>query len=173
MCLEFGEGQFDRVEVGRVRRQEQQPCATLFDRFFSLFSFVSGQIIKDYHITLVKGWGELCCDVFDERVAIHRPVDHPGSGEAVMAQAGNERQGFPMTMGNAGDQPFSSFCPSAKAGHFGIKAGFVNKDNFAQMAGMGTQPRLSLAPDGACGLHITAVLFTGVCGFFYRLSGAS
>jgi len=48
-----------------------------------------------------------------------------------MAQTGNECQGFPMTMGDTGDQPFSSFCPSAQAGHFSVQAGFINEDDLA------------------------------------------
>ena len=83
-----------------------------------------------------------------------------------MAKAGDEGQGFPVAMGNAGDQPLASFCPPSKARHFSVQAGFVDEDDLAQLFGVGSQPGLTPAPDGTRRLHIAASLLSGVCRFF-------
>ena len=42
MCLELGKGHFDGIEIGTVRRQEQESCSALFQQGRRLLAFVTG-----------------------------------------------------------------------------------------------------------------------------------
>lgn len=129
---------------------------------------MGGQVVEDHDIALVQCWGELGFDILQESIAIHGAIDHPWRCQTVMAQAGNESQGFPVAMGNTGDQPLASFCPSSKTSHFGVQSGFVNEHDLAEFVRVGFQPGLTFTPDGTRRLYIAASLLGGVCGFFYR-----
>jgi len=50
MRLEFGECHFDRVEVGTVGGQEQEPCAFVSEALSGAFAFVAGEIVEDHDI---------------------------------------------------------------------------------------------------------------------------
>lgn len=167
MRFEFGESQLNGVHVRRIRRQEQYPCPTLANRLGRFLPFVGRQVIEDDNIALAQGWGELGLDVGHKGVAIHGAIDHPWRYQAVVAKAGNESQGFPVAVGNRGDQPQALFCPSSKARHFGVQAGFVDEDDLAELLGVSFQPGLTPAPDGPSRPYVTAFLLSGVCGFFY------
>lgn len=52
--LELGEGHLDRVEVGRVWRQEQEPRSDLLDGFAHAADLVSRQIVHDHDVAGVK-----------------------------------------------------------------------------------------------------------------------
>ena len=73
------------------------------------------QIVGDNNIAFLKGRGELRFDVLLECITVHGALDHPGRGQAVTAQSGNEGHGFPMTMGNGGNHP-AGLWDSAPAG---------------------------------------------------------
>jgi len=45
--LELGEHLLDRVEIGAVRRQEQEMCPDLADRLADGFALVAAQIVED------------------------------------------------------------------------------------------------------------------------------
>ena len=120
------------------------------------------------------GPGLLCDAVLRWRLRHHAVVHyrclwHPGRGQAVTAQSGNEGHGFPMTMGNGGNHPLAAGTAPPQARHFGIDTCFVKEHDPADPLGMGREPGLTLAPNHACCLPIRAFLFTGVGGFFKKL----
>lgn len=47
MCLELGEGHFNGVEIGRIRRKVKEPTAMLFERGRSFSVFVRCQVVAD------------------------------------------------------------------------------------------------------------------------------
>ncbi len=53
--LEFGEGHFDRIEIGTVGRQEEEPGATLPEDGLGLGALVAGQVVEDDHVALAQG----------------------------------------------------------------------------------------------------------------------
>jgi len=59
---------------------------------------------------------------------------------------------------------FETVSPEAR--HFGIDPGFINEHDIADLARMSQKPAQTFAPNRPCRLHIGALLFTGVCGFF-------
>jgi hypothetical protein len=57
---------------------------------------VSRQVVEDHDITLGQGRGELSLDIGLEDPAVHRPIHHEGSSQAVTAQARDEGLGEPV-----------------------------------------------------------------------------
>jgi hypothetical protein len=47
VVLELGEELFDRIEVGRVFRQKQQPCAGGADRLAHRLALVAAEVVED------------------------------------------------------------------------------------------------------------------------------
>jgi hypothetical protein len=45
MCLDLGESHFNGIEVRGIRRQEQEPCAFVFQDFSGSGAFVNGKDI--------------------------------------------------------------------------------------------------------------------------------
>ena len=78
-------------------------------------------------------------------VAVDRAIDHEGCHDCVMAQAGYQRAGFPMSMGNATHQPFTAQATAPQPHHVGAGSGFVDE----------YQPgRVEQRPASACAAHI-------------------
>ena len=71
---------------------------------------------------------ELGLDIDVEDLAVHGLVDHPGRGQAIATQAGNERLRGPVPEGRMGLQPGATASSAAQTGHLGRRAGFVEED---------------------------------------------
>ena len=100
MRLELGEGHFDRIEVGAVGRQEQEPGAAFLEDGFGLLAFVAGEVVEDDHVARPQGRRELGFDIgLEDAARFIAPVDDPGGGQAVAAQAGDEGLGAPVAEG--------------------------------------------------------------------------
>jgi len=100
MGLEFGERHFDGIEIGAVGRQEQEPCAAFFEDGSGPFAFVAREIVQDDHVTRLERRSELGLNIGFEDTPVHRAVDHPGRGQAIMAQRRDEGLGSPVTEGS-------------------------------------------------------------------------
>lgn len=61
--LELGECHLDRVEIGAVGRQEEEPRADVFQDRGGLWAAVGGKVIQDHHVALVQGRGQLGFDL--------------------------------------------------------------------------------------------------------------
>ncbi len=81
--LEFGEGHLDRIEVGTIGRQEQEPCAFGEDGFLCRWAFVSRQIVGDDDVARPEGRDQLRLDIGLEDAPVHGRVDHERGGERV------------------------------------------------------------------------------------------
>ena len=130
---------------------------------------VGRQIVEANNIAFLKGRGELRFDVLLECITVQGALDHPGRGQAVTAQSGNEGHGFPMTMGNGGNHPLASGTAPPQARHFGIDTCFVKEHDPADPLGMGQEPGLTFAPNHACCLHIRAFPVHWRVRFFLKL----
>ena len=58
-AFESGEIMFDGVQIGRVRRQEQERGPSAFDQLVGLGTFVEGGVIHDHHLRVVQKGAEL------------------------------------------------------------------------------------------------------------------
>jgi len=69
--LDLRPSQFNRVEVGRVRRQIDQVCSTRTDQLFQPGDFVSGKIVHEQNVTGLESGDDTLLDIARK----HRPVD--------------------------------------------------------------------------------------------------
>ena len=77
-------------------------------------------------IALVQGQGRLGFDIKVEEFAVHRPADHPGRVQPVMAQRGDESLRLPVTEGGVIDQTHPAWRPTGRLGHVGLERSFVD-----------------------------------------------
>ena len=128
MGLEFGEGHLDRVEIGTIGRQEEEPGASVGEALGGAAAFVDGEIVEDDDIALRQGRCELGLDVEIECDAIHGLVDDPWCAQPVAAQAGDEALGPPMSERGRGGKPLSAAAAASQPDHFGVDRGLVDED---------------------------------------------
>lgn len=64
----------DRVQVGTVGRQEQEPCADAPDGAANCGTLMAGEIIHDHHITCRECRDETLLDIAGEAVAVDRLI---------------------------------------------------------------------------------------------------
>ena len=162
--LEFGEGQFDRIEVWRIGRQEERPGAAILNELCNTRSFVRGQIVHDDDIALRKRGSELRLDIRLKRAAVHRTVEYPRCRQAVTSQAGDEGLGVPMAERHMHSQALADGCPSPQPSHLRCRTGLVDKD---QTMGFNAHARLA-QPDPLVTLlrDVGTILLAGQQCFF-------
>ena len=154
--LELREGHFDRVEVGAVWRQEEEPRTDVAHGFGRAGALVARQVVEDDHIAGTQGRHQLGLDIEVEHFPIHRSVYHPRGIEAVMAQGTDEGLGAPMPERRVIDQALPARGPASSLGHVGLERCFVNKCWSFQMPG---HEGLAFAdPDAAQLGHVLALL---------------
>ena len=93
--FELGEDLLDRVEVGRVGRQEEQLGAGGADRSADRLAFVAAEIVHDDDVAGGQGGQQALLDIGEKADAVDRPVDDAGRLDAVTAQRCQESQGAP------------------------------------------------------------------------------
>ena len=87
MRLELGECHFDRVEIGAVGRQEQEPCAPGSDGLLGHRAFMGGEVVENDDVALFERRGKLRRDIGLEDAAVHRGIDDKGRRQAVASAA--------------------------------------------------------------------------------------
>lgn len=81
--FEFCERHLDRIEIRRISRQEQEPCAAFGERVSGALAFVRIEIVEDHDIAFVQNWRQLRFDISVEGGAIHSAVDDPRRNKAI------------------------------------------------------------------------------------------
>ena len=94
--LQFGEREFDRIEVGTVGRQESQARTGLLNRRAYLGLFVGGEIVEHDDIARTQRGHQDLLDVGAEGVIVDRPIEHRGRGQLRGAERGNHRVRLPV-----------------------------------------------------------------------------
>ena len=95
--------------------------------FYYAGHLMSWKIIHDDDVAATEGWCEALFDVREEDGAVHRSINHEGSDNPVVAQAGDESDCFPMSMRNRCDQPLSARATTSKPHHVCAGSGLVDK----------------------------------------------
>jgi hypothetical protein len=151
----------NRVEVGRVGRQVEQPGASRFDGGADRWAPVRGQVIHDHDIAAMQTGYQHLFDIGEEGDAGHRPVEHHRRGHALQTQRSGEGGGLPVPVRDGRPAALPALRPATPAGHFGRGAGFVDEDQMLWIEiRLGVEP--SLPPRGDVGPPPLA----GVRGFF-------
>ena len=96
--FEFGEGQFDGIEVRAVGRQIDELRPDVFDGFADPGDLVSGQIVHHDDVPRAQRRRKLLLDVAEKHVAVHRAVDHGGRRETREPQGADEGRRLPMAV---------------------------------------------------------------------------
>jgi len=160
-CLELGEDHFDGVQVGRVRRQEQEMRARVADELAGRLAFVAAEVVGDHDVAGGQGRDQALVHPGGEAVAVDRPVQDEGCDDAVMAQPGQEGQCLPVTVRDMGRKPCATLAPATGPGHVGLDPSFIQKYQT-----LGIKSMLVLLPALPEPRHLRAQLFAGHHGFF-------
>ena len=118
--LQFRKGHLDRVQVGRVARQETQFGALGLDRFPDFRALVRGEIVDQDDVAKRKRRNEHRFDISEETFAIDRAVEDEGGGDAIMAKRGHESRRLPMPMRHFGIKPLAAPAPAMRGRHVGL-----------------------------------------------------
>ena len=73
--FELGEGQFNWIEIGTVRRQVPNACSLSRDELFDVFDFVGGEVIEDDGVTLAQLRTEHMLKISGEDIGIDGSLD--------------------------------------------------------------------------------------------------
>ena len=160
-CLEFAEDLFDRVEIRRIRRQINCHGVRGLDRFRCAGDFVGWKVVHDDDVTTAERRGQTSFDIGEKYPSVHWPINHEGGHDCVMAQAGYQRAGFPMSMRNATHQPFTAQATAPQPHHVGAGGGFVDEYQPGRV-----EHELLSPPASACAGHVRPLLFRGAQAFF-------
>jgi len=97
--LQFGEGQFDRIEIGAVRREKSQVRTDLLNRQTNFGLFVDGEVVEHDDIARSECRCQDLLDVGAEGGAVDRSVEHGRRGQLRGAERRDHRLGVPMAAG--------------------------------------------------------------------------
>ena len=159
--LELGEELLDGIEVGAIRRQEEQVSALISDRLARRLAFMRAEIVEDDDVSGLEGRREKLLDIGGEEFAVDRPVDNAGSIDPVMPQSRDEGEGLPVAIRNLGGETLAFWSPAAQRRHVGLHPGLVDEDQPA-----GGDPALVGLPALALPGDVRPVLLRRQSGFF-------
>lgn len=155
--LHFGEDHLDRIEVGTVRRQEQQLSAGRFDGAADGRDLMDGKVVHDDDVIQPQHGDEDLLYIGDEQLGIDRTVEHVGCDHAVLTYTADEARRLAVTMRHSGDQTLTDGRSSVRPGHVGLDRSLVEKDQAPWF-----QAGLAIAPCRPSLSDIRTVLFGGV-----------
>lgn len=125
--LDLGEGLLDRVEVGRIGRQEPEPGTGGLDGLANGCGLVAAEIVHDDDIARFQHRHELLLDIGAEALTIDRPVEHARRRQPVAAQCGQEGERAPVTMRGKTTQAFALLPPATQRRHVGLDPCLINE----------------------------------------------
>src|SRR5215813_15025418 len=96
--LELGKDLLDRVQVGRVFRQEKQLGAGRADQPANGLTSVTAKIIDDDDVAGTKCGEQHLVEIDLEALAVDRPLDQPWCLDPIMAQRRQEGRGVPAAL---------------------------------------------------------------------------
>ena len=159
--FEFGETQFDRIEIRTVRGQIPQRRADGFDQLQDAVDVMRGEVVGDDDVARHERGDQDLFDVGEKTVAVHRAVDHAWCGQAGETQAGDKGAGLPARERRVIADARAARAAAVPAQEIRRDAGFIEKD---QMRGVPRRRRgLPLLPRGG---DVRPVVFGRAYRFF-------
>ena len=162
MRFEFGERQFNGVEIGAVRRQVADANPASRKQLADVLDFVGGEVVEDERVARPQLGAKHLLQVSRENLGIDGPCDQKGSFDAFMAQGRNEGGALPVAVRDGADTTLAHQATTMMAGHLGVQAGFVNKHQLANIP-----TRLLPAPKPPGDFNVRPILLGGARRFFY------
>lgn len=127
-CLELGEELLDWIEVGAVRRQEEQLRTACADRAPYGLPLVAAEIVHDDDVARRQSGNEELLDPSGEDLAVDRSVEDAGRIDPVVSQGREQGQCPPLSKGRFGVEAFASPRSAMRAGHVSLGPCFVDED---------------------------------------------
>ena len=161
--LEFGEGEFDRVQIGRVRRQVAQLGANGFDRFANSRDLVAGEIVHHDKITRLERGSQMLSHPAQKQRAIDRPIDGQWSDESFGTHCAEKGCRLPAAVGSFLHQARAKLRATIATRHVGFRPRFVDEDDCQRIDLL-----LRGAPLDTFLDNVGAILFAGDQRLFFR-----
>jgi hypothetical protein len=163
--LELGEHLFDRIEVGRVFRQEHEARPDGSDGLSHRLSLVGAEIVEDDDVARLEGWREELFDIGAEAFAVDGSVEQAGRINPIAAQSGEECRGLPAAMRDLVHEPLALRRPASKAGHVRLRPGLVDENQ-----ALGIDEPLIGSPARTMASYVRAILLLRDEGLFLNVT---
>ena len=162
MRLEFGERQFNGIEIGAVRRQVAKANPSSRKQPSDIMDFVGREVVEDECVARAQLWPEHLFQINREHLGIDGTFNQKGGFDAFMTQGRNEGGALPVAVWNGADTTLAHRAATMVAGQGGVQAGLINKHQLADIpAGLLPAP----LPPG--GFNVRPILLGGARRFFY------
>lgn len=159
--FELGKNLLDRVEVGAIRRQEEEFGAYAADGVANGFSLVAAKIVHDDDVAGFEAGQKERPDIGEELDAVDRPVKDARRLDPVAAQCSQECLGSPVTVRYPADQALAASAPAAQRRHVRLGPGLIDEDETGRINLCLIFFPLSSPPG-----DVRTALLAGDCGFF-------
>ena len=159
--FQFGEGLFNGIEIGTVRRQESQCGADGFDGLAHGGLLVEGEIVEHDDGARTKRRHEDLLDVREEGGIVEGAVEDRGGRQAIGRQRRDHRVQVPLTAGREVAETLPARAATITAQQVGGHPAFVEKDVAARIA-----DSLAELPAAPRRRDVRTSLFGGVYRFF-------
>ena len=159
--LQFTEGEFDRIEIGTVGREEPQVRPGLLNGRADRWLFVDREVVEHDDIARSQGGHQHLLDVGEETRTVDRAIEHGWRAQTLEAERGDDGVRFPVTAGCVIAEPRATRTPAVPTEEIGRDAAFIEKDVLPHIA-----ERQPLAPAATLSDDIGAALLVGVYRFF-------
>ena len=118
--LELGKDRLDRVEIGRVARQEEQLGAGAADQLADRLALMAAEVVHDDNVTGAERGDQ---ELFDESAkagAVDRPVDDARGGEDDLTKPQLDDDGVEVTDLIVGGEPMPALGACKASAHCGF-----------------------------------------------------
>ena len=149
------------LRSGLYRGQEDEPCIDGADSPADRAPFVGAEIVHNNNIAGLQCRHQHLLDIGAEALAIDRPVDDAGRGDAVMPKCRKEGHRAPMAVRDLSPEREPTSPPAVGTGHVGLCPRFINEDETGRI-----DFKLVPLPPGAAAGDVRAILLGREHGFF-------
>ena len=113
--FELCEDLFDRIEVGTIGWQEDEPGARGTDGPSDSVALVGAKIVHDDNVAGAERWHQQLLDIGTEALTVDRPVDDAGRRDPVVSECREEGHRAPMAVRDLGPERGASSPPASRA----------------------------------------------------------
>ncbi len=159
--FELGEDLLDRVQVGRVRRQEEELGASAADRSTNGDALMAAQVVHDDDVARAERRHQELLDISEEGLAVDGAVEHARCIDPIMAERGEKGKGSPVPVRHLRAKSLAAPGATMRAGHVRLRPGFVDEDQAFRIEAV-----LVFAPLNSPPGNRRSILLDGEHGFF-------
>jgi len=120
MRFEFGESQFNGVEIGAVRRQITDTHSASRKQPADVLNFVRGEVVEDERVSLAQLRTQHPFQINREHLGIDGAFNQKGGLDTFMAQRRKEGGTLPVTVGSDAQASLADQTAPALAGQRGV-----------------------------------------------------